>query len=151
MVPDSITEWLADSLKERIRALPIVVEGQQFYVNLIELEIDDFDVILGMDMLSKYGATIDCKRRNVTFAPEGETPFVLVGSAFVPRVPMISALGIRGSVQWRCTGYLASVGDTTRSDVTSPGKTQLFVTTPTCFLTVCRDCRHSGRLSSSST
>ena len=38
---------------------------------------------------------------------------------------MISALKIRGSVQRRCTCSLASVGDTTRSDVTSPGKTQV--------------------------
>ena len=70
--------------RKEIRALPIVVEGREFYVNLIELEIDDFDFILCMDMLSKYKATIDCHRRKVTFAPEGETPFVLVGSASVP-------------------------------------------------------------------
>ena len=109
--------------RKEIRALPIVVEGREFYVNLIELEIDDFDFILGMDMLSKYKATIDCHRGKVTFAPEGETSFVLFGSASVPRVPVISGLGIRGSVQRRCTGSLASVGDTTRSDVTSPGRT----------------------------
>ena len=41
--------------------------------------IDDFDMILGMDWLSKYGAMIDCKRRMVTFEPEGEVPFVFVG------------------------------------------------------------------------
>ena len=56
--------------RKEIRALPIVVEGREFYVNLIELEIDDFDFILGMDMLSKYMATIDCHRGKVTFAPE---------------------------------------------------------------------------------
>ena len=111
--------------RKEIRALPIVVEGREFYVNLIELEIDDFDFILGMDMLSKYRATIDCHRGKVTFAPEGETPFVLVGSASVPRVPVISTLGIGVSVQRRCTGSLASVGGTTRSDVTSPGSTRV--------------------------
>ena len=94
-------------------------------MNLIELEIDDFDFILGMDMLSKYRATIDCHRGKVMFAPEGETPFVLVGSDSVPRVPVLSALGIRGSVQQRCIGSLASVGDTTRSEVASLGRTQV--------------------------
>ena len=78
-----------------------------------------------MDMLSKYKATIDCYRGKVTFAPEGETPFVLVRSASVPRVLVISTLGIRVSVQRKCTGSLASVGGTTRSDVTSPGSTRV--------------------------
>lgn len=111
--------------QKEIRALPIAVEGWEFYVNLIELEIDNFDFILGMDMLSKYKATIDCYRGKVTFAPEGETPFVLVGSASVSRVPVILALKIRGSVQHRCTCSLASVVDTTKSEVTSPGRTRV--------------------------
>ncbi|XP_060962018.1 uncharacterized protein LOC133032169 [Cannabis sativa] len=34
----------------------------------------DFDVILGMDFLTKYGASIDCKQEKVVFTPEdGET------------------------------------------------------------------------------
>ena len=101
--------------------MPIVVEGREFYVNLIELEIEDFDFILGMDMLSKYKATIDCYCRKVTFAPEGETPFVLVGSASVPRVPVISALGIGGSVQRSCMDSLVSVVDTMKFEVTCSG------------------------------
>ena len=40
-------------------------------MNVMELEIDDFDLILGMDTLAKYRANIDCKRRTVTFSPEG--------------------------------------------------------------------------------
>ena len=75
-----------------IRALPVTVEGRELHVNVMELEIDDFDFILGMDTLAKYGANIDCKRRTVTFSPEGEEPFVFVGSMFISRVPRISAL-----------------------------------------------------------
>lgn len=55
-----------------IRALPVTVEGRELHVNVMELEIDDFDLILGMDTLAKYGANIDCKRRIVTFSPEGK-------------------------------------------------------------------------------
>ena len=64
-------------------------------MDLIELAMDDFDMILGMDWLSKYRATIDCKRRMVTFELEGEVPFVFVGTVSGPRVPMISALKAR--------------------------------------------------------
>ncbi|KAL5562713.1 hypothetical protein UlMin_032460 [Ulmus minor] len=36
------------------------------------LDMTDYDVILGMDFLSKYGAMIDCKARMVGFNPPGE-------------------------------------------------------------------------------
>jgi hypothetical protein len=36
-------------------------------VNLIPLELHDFDIILGIDWLSKYNALIDCYDKTVTF------------------------------------------------------------------------------------
>ena len=38
----------------------------------------DYDVILGMDFLSKYEATINCKTKVVSFKPLGEKKFVFV-------------------------------------------------------------------------
>ena len=38
-------------------------------MDVMELELDDFDLILGMDLLEKYEANIDCKRKTVTFTP----------------------------------------------------------------------------------
>mgnify|MGYP003448044020 CR=1 FL=1 len=52
-----------------VRSLPVTVEGRELSVDLIELVMTDFDMILGMDWLAKYGATIDCRRKMVT---EGE-------------------------------------------------------------------------------
>ena len=46
-------------------------------VDLIELAMEDYDMILGMDWLSKYGETINCKRKMEMFAPVGDEPFVL--------------------------------------------------------------------------
>ncbi|XP_052171569.1 uncharacterized protein LOC127787550 [Diospyros lotus] len=37
----------------------------EFLVDLILLEFQDFDVILGMDFLTKYSATLDCKAKTV--------------------------------------------------------------------------------------
>ena len=54
--------------------------------------LDDFDIILGMDWLVRYMATIDCRKKMVTFEPEGEDPFVFAGTMHGPRIPMISAL-----------------------------------------------------------
>ena len=91
-------------------------------MDLIELDIKDFDMILGMDWLVRYGATIDCRKKMVTFEPEGEDPFVFVGAVHGPRIPMISALRARDLLQGGCIGFLASVVDTTR---VSPGETRL--------------------------
>ena len=47
---------------------------------------------MGMDWLVKYRATIDCRRKMVTFEHEGEGPFVFVGIMHGPRIPMIVIL-----------------------------------------------------------
>ena len=62
-----------------------------------------------MDLLVRYGATIDCKKKMVTFEPEGEDPFVFVGTMYGPCIPMISALRARDLLQGGCIGFLASV------------------------------------------
>ena len=82
-----------------IRALPVMVDGRELSANFIELDLGDFDMILGMDWLARYGATIDCRKKMVTFEPEGEDPFVFVGAVSGPRVPMISALRARDLLQ----------------------------------------------------
>ena len=41
--------------------------------------MNDYDVILGMDFLTKYGATIDCKAKEVSFQPLGKECFMFVG------------------------------------------------------------------------
>ena len=38
----------------------ITVNGKDFRMDLIVLDLIDFDVILGMDWLASYHATIDC-------------------------------------------------------------------------------------------
>ncbi|XP_052179889.1 uncharacterized protein LOC127793145 [Diospyros lotus] len=43
----------------------IRIEEVEFLVDLILLEFQDFDVILGMDFLTKYNATLDCKAKTV--------------------------------------------------------------------------------------
>lgn len=54
-----------------IRALQVTVDGRELHVDVIELEIDDFNLIMGMDLLEKNRANIDYKRKTITFVPEG--------------------------------------------------------------------------------
>ncbi|XP_073118761.1 uncharacterized protein [Henckelia pumila] len=48
-----------------IRGCNIQMQGHELYADLIILKMSDFDVIFGMDWLSCYEATIDCKRRTL--------------------------------------------------------------------------------------
>jgi hypothetical protein len=50
----------------------VSLAGYGTKVDLISLELHDFDIILGMDWLSKYKVLIDCYAKIVTFQiPEG--------------------------------------------------------------------------------
>ena len=49
-----------------------MVDSRELSVDLIDLDMEDFDIILGMDWLVRYGATIDYRNKMVTFEPEGD-------------------------------------------------------------------------------
>ena len=52
----------------------IEIQRSPFLANLILLESEDLDIILGMDWLTKFKGVIDCANRTVTFTKEkGET------------------------------------------------------------------------------
>ncbi|XP_052210336.1 uncharacterized protein LOC127813416 [Diospyros lotus] len=56
-----------------IEECKISLSDAQFQVDIILLEVYDFDIILGMDFLSKYDASIDCRRKVMTIKkPKGE-------------------------------------------------------------------------------
>ena len=44
------------------KVILIKIAGQELLVDLLVLEMVDYDVILGMDWLSRYNATIFCKK-----------------------------------------------------------------------------------------
>ena len=59
--------------------VPIVISRRELSVNLVILDMHDYDVILGIDFLAKYEATINCKAQSVNFRPSGIDQFKFVG------------------------------------------------------------------------
>ncbi|XP_015616785.1 transposon Tf2-1 polyprotein [Oryza sativa Japonica Group] len=53
-------------LSQRSPSVRIEIQGVPFLANLILLESNDLDVILGMDWLARYKGVIDCTNRKVT-------------------------------------------------------------------------------------
>jgi hypothetical protein len=64
------------SAKLICNSCPIEIGGWKFTADLIVLEMQDFDVILGMDWLHQNKATIDCHEKSISLRPFGQTEIV---------------------------------------------------------------------------
>ena len=87
----------------------VIIGGQEFLADLILLDIHDFDVILGMDWLSRHHATVGCYRKEVRFCRPGQIEVVFYGlQKTLPHsimTTMKASMKLRKSYQ----GYLAYV------------------------------------------
>ncbi|KAL7234119.1 hypothetical protein ACSBR1_017668 [Camellia fascicularis] len=94
------------------RSCEIELDGRIFPINLISLEMKDFDVILGMDWLTKHHASIDCFRKKVVFAMPGQHEFFFQGDRKGSSICFISSLQANRMLRKGCHGYLACVVST---------------------------------------
>ncbi|XP_042426166.1 uncharacterized protein LOC122014037 [Zingiber officinale] len=72
------------------------------------LDMLEFDIILGMDWLAKYYATVDCSARVVTFRPPGLPSWVFIGTKD-EGISIISAMQAQRLLSQGCQGYLLSM------------------------------------------
>ena len=92
---------------------PVLIRDRESPVDLVLLDVMDFDVILGMDWLSQHYATVDCRRKEVIFKIPNVEEFKFVGDkSFAPQ-NLISAITARKMLRKGCQGYLELVRDTT--------------------------------------
>ena len=98
------------------RDCPIRIREYEFLGDLIELSFREFDVILGMDWLSRHQVVADCRMKRVTLrTPSGEeVTFISERSNHLSNV--ISAATARTMVQKGCETYLAYVIDTKKAE-----------------------------------
>ncbi|XP_022871713.1 uncharacterized protein LOC111390829 [Olea europaea var. sylvestris] len=91
-----------------VRACVIFMKNRELYANLIVVDMKDYDIILSMDWLSKYQATIDCKRKLVTFQPlENGLTISGIGRSF--RLCVISVVKAQRLLDSGTIGYLVSI------------------------------------------
>ena len=55
-----------------VRDSGILIGGQEFLADLVALDMRDFDVVLGMDWLSRHRATLDCYKKEVKLHRPGK-------------------------------------------------------------------------------
>ena len=93
------------------RSCLVTFVGSNTHVDLIILEMVDFDVILGMTWLSPNFAILDCNAKTVTLAMPGTDPLVWEGDYTSTAVPIISFLRAKRMVSKGCLAFLAHLRD----------------------------------------
>ena len=95
----------------------VIIEGHEFLANLVLLDIQDFDVILGMDWLSRHHATMDCFRKEVKFCRPGEPEITFYGVRKILSSSMMSVMMDGKMLRKSYPGYLAYVVEVRENDV----------------------------------
>ena len=70
--------------------MPLTLDRHVFPSDLIILESQGLDVILGMDWLSMYGGNIDCTTKSIMLTPEGRR--IKYVSRHVPKRTQVNSL-----------------------------------------------------------
>ncbi|XP_070013714.1 uncharacterized protein [Nicotiana sylvestris] len=93
------------------RSFVVIIGGLESRVDLLLLDMVDFDVILGMDWLSPYHAILDYHAKTVTLALSGLPQLEWRGTPGHSTSRVISYMKARRMVEKVCLGYLAYVCD----------------------------------------
>ena len=96
------------------RDCPIRIREYEFPGDLIELSFKEFDVILGMDWLSRHQVMVDCRMKRVTLRTPNEDEVTFIGERSNHLSNVISAATARKMVRKGCETYLAYVIDTVK-------------------------------------
>ena len=95
-----------------VRDSRVPIEEQEFPADLIALDMRDFDVVLGMDWLSRHRATLDCYKKEVKLHKPGKMEVKFKGLRRELSSCMISAMTAQRMLRKGCQGYLAYVVET---------------------------------------
>jgi hypothetical protein len=106
-----VTTPVGDTItcRKGVNNCPIGIEGRILPAKLAVFGMLGFDVILGMDWLAKYDASINCRRKEVTFRPHGIDEFTFCGSNVQSILPLLSAVQAMKSVRDGAQTYLVYV------------------------------------------
>ena len=89
----------------------LVIPNKDFQSDLIVLGIHDFDIVLGMDLLSKHRATLDCYKEEVRLVRPEEPGVIFLGIRREIAPSLINAMTASKMLRKGCQGYLAFVVD----------------------------------------
>ena len=89
----------------------LVIQNKDFPAYLIVLGIRDFDIVLGMDWLSKHRATLDCYKKEVILVRLEEPGVIFRGIRKEIAPSLINDMTTWKMFRKGCQGYLAFMVD----------------------------------------
>ncbi|KAL6321014.1 hypothetical protein AAG906_011987 [Vitis piasezkii] len=92
-----------------LRDCCVMIGYREMTVDLVLLDLQDFDVILGMDWLASYHAYVDCFGKRVTFSIPSQPDFSFEGKHVDKPLRMISALRASSFLRKGCQDFLAYI------------------------------------------
>ena len=96
---------------------PLVIHDREFSVDLIALPFHEFDLILGMDWLSKHRAIIDCDKKTIVLKCSDLLEVTVHGIQSGSMSNIIYAMQVRHFLRKGCEAFLALVLDSKRGQV----------------------------------
>ena len=114
-----VTSPLGHSVSVNIiyRNCPIVIQTREFLADLITLPFREFDLILGMDWLSKHRAIIDYGQKTVVLRCSEQTEVIVQGIGSSVMSNVISAMQARRFMRKGCETFLAVILNSKRGQV----------------------------------
>ena len=97
------------------RDCPIKIREYEFLGDLIELSFKEFDLILGMDRLSRHQAIVDCRMKRVTLRKLNDDKVIFICERSNHLSNVISVATARKMVRKGCEAYLGHVIDTVKA------------------------------------
>ena len=95
-----------------VKAGPIEVKGRISHADLMVINLEEFDIILGMDWLFKHHAVVNYYTKEVTIEISGQEKIVLVGERKTIPTCLISTTMAFQLIRDGCEAYLANIVDT---------------------------------------
>ena len=105
------------SVNSVYRNCPIVIQAREFLADLIPLPFREFDLILGMDWLSKHRAIIDYGQKTVVLRCSNQTEVIVQGIGSSAMSNVISAMQTRRFMRKGYETFLTMILDSKRGQI----------------------------------
>ena len=96
---------------------PIVIQDREFLANLITLSFREFDLIMGMDWLSKHKAILDCGKKTVVLRCFDQSKVIVQGIRSSTMSNVISAMQAMRFLRKGSETFLALILNSKRGQV----------------------------------
>ena len=105
------------SVNSVYRNCPIIIQAREFLADLITLSFREFDLILGMDWLTKHQAIVDCRQKTIVLRCFDQSEVIIQGIRSSVMSNVISAMQTRRFIRKVYEAFLAFILDSKRGQV----------------------------------